>query len=332
MTDLLEVVARTDDPVDATTKLTLRTSGGAIVETVAFTVDGQAYLERRDRAGRDDHQATAMRVCVSCTAGCPVACPFCATGRMPDMVKLPAGDITAQVVTMVAALGIAEPVGVTFAGMGEPTTNLAAVVEAARNLLTRRIACTVSISSVGPPRLIDALATRCRDAGVTARLYLSLHASTDELRDKLIPWNPRFVDRTGGQALRGLAATIAAGRRFADTNGLPHGRRTVASYLLLAGVNDDLENARRLAGLLDPRHWDVQVLRFNEMPGFPFTRPDDDTAHAFSRVFTDAGYRSYVLPSSGRHSDAGCGMLAYTAAAPGGPIVAAPRVLPVTSR
>jgi 23S rRNA (adenine2503-C2)-methyltransferase len=127
-------------------------------------------------------------------------------------------------------------------------------------------------------------------------LAISLHATTDEVRSRLVPVNTRYP----------IADLLAALRRFP----LAKRRRITFEYVLLDGVNDTPEDARRLVRLLDGLRAKVNLLPLNEAPGIPFTRPSDQRVNTFARILAERDVRVSVRKSRGRDIRAACGQLA----------------------
>ncbi len=263
---------------DGTRKLVLATRDGARIEAVLIP-------ERRRQT-----------LCVSSQIGCSLDCSFCATGRMGLGRNLRAEEIVDQALH---ACEILAETGqtlthVVFMGMGEPLLNLANVVQAIRVLThaeafalpPRRI--TVSTAGV-VPKLAEL------GAAVPVRLAVSLHATTDELRDELVPLNRRFP----------LAALLEACAAYP----LTRRDRLSFEYALLAGVNDSDADARRLARIALPLEAKVNLIPMNEHPGSPYRRPSEDRIDAFLAVLAEAGANSTVRRSRGDDIFAACGQL-----------------------
>src|SRR5207253_7509271 len=200
---------------DGTVKALFRTRDGHPVEAVLM----------RYRDGR-------RSICVSSQSGCPLTCTFCATGQMRFGRNLTSSEILDQALHFRRI----EPVDhAVFMGMGEPMLNLNAVLEAARALPDLGIAWRrTTISSVG---WLPGLRRFVDELEEPIRLALSLHAPTDELRSGLMPVNARYP----------LAQVLAECHRY---YGLRR-RKVFVEYVMLGGVNDRVEQARALAGLLD---------------------------------------------------------------------------------
>jgi 23S rRNA (adenine2503-C2)-methyltransferase len=242
-----------------------------------------------------------VTLCISSQVGCALGCAFCATAALGLGRHLGAGEIVAQVLLVLGELGPRHPgeLSLVFMGMGEPLHNFKNVVRALGVLTTagglglssRRI----TVSTAGLVPAIDALAE------IPARplLAVSLNATTNELRDALMPVNRRYP----------LETLIGALERYPCR---PRERITV-EYVLLAGVNDTAADAARLADLCAgfPHH--VNVIPFNSHPGARFDSPSEARIDAFVRALL-ARRRTLVTVrrSRGRDVDAACGQLAGT--------------------
>jgi 23S rRNA (adenine2503-C2)-methyltransferase len=241
-------------------------------------------------------------ICVSSQVGCSLDCTFCATGRLGLLRNLRAEEIVDQVLHAAEVLAPRgeRPTHVVYMGMGEPLLNLAAVVQSLRvltdpgafGLSPRRI--TVSTAGVVP---------RMADLGkaLGVRLAVSLHATTDEVRGRLVPLNRRFP----------LAALLEACRAYP----LAPRERLSFEYTLIAGVNDSTEDARRLVGLCAGLRVLVNLIPLNEHPGTDHRRPDDATVDAFAAVLARARVPVAVRRSRGEDVFAACGQLGATSLA-----------------
>jgi 23S rRNA (adenine2503-C2)-methyltransferase len=264
---------------DGTRKLALRTVDGRVVEAVLIPE------ERRNT------------LCVSTQVGCPLDCSFCATGALGFGRNLTTAEIVDQVCRAREQLDPDESLtNVVFMGMGEPLLNLANVSEAIRVLIhpkalamaPRRI--TVSTAGV-VPRIHDLLEV------APVNLAVSLHATTDAVRDELVPLNRRYP----------LAVLLGALR----DDPLIHRRRPVFfEYTLMAGVNDSVEDARRLPGLLRGIPSKLNVIPMNPHADAPYAPPDEAVIDRFTAEVHRAGLRVTLRRDRGRDIDAACGQLA----------------------
>jgi 23S rRNA (adenine2503-C2)-methyltransferase len=262
-----------------TTKKLFALDGGYTVESVVMR-----YARR-------------STLCISSQVGCPIGCPFCATGQGPFGRNLRAHEIVDQAVDAARELAAEgrRLSHVVFMGMGEPLANYDAVLGAVRRLADpdgpgispRRV--TVSTSGLVPR--IDRLAGE----GLPFTLAISLHAARDELRDVLVPINKRHP----------LAGLIAAADRFAERTG----RRVSYEWVLLAGVNDAERDARELGALLRGRLAHVNLIPYNPVEEAPYREPDARSIAWFVERVRAQGLNVTLRDTRGREEDAACGQL-----------------------
>jgi len=229
----------------------------------------------------------AMTFCISTQVGCAMACAFCLTGKMGLVRNLTAGEIVGQVRVLAGALGMRDTAfNIVLMGMGEPLHNYDETMKALRiladepgfNLPPRR----VTLSTVGLLPALERLAAE----PVMPNLAISLHAPTDAQRGALVPINKKY----------NVAEIIAACKRFP----LKKRRRITFEYVLLAGVNDSDEDARRLAKLLGGMKAKVNLIPLNAAAGIPFERPSDAAIDRFAKIVADHGVLVSVRKSRGR--------------------------------
>jgi 23S rRNA (adenine2503-C2)-methyltransferase len=235
--------------------------------------------------------------CISTQVGCAVACLFCVTGKLPMRRNLTAGEIIAQVLALQSDRGtLPKRLNVVIMGMGEPLHNYDNVMKAVR-LMTdprglaispRRI--TLSTSGVVPG--IQALAHE----PVIPNLAISLNATTDRVRDVLIPINRKW----------NIASLIEACRSFP----LERRRRITFEYVLIDGVNDTDEDAKRLAALLRGLQKKVNLIPLNADPWVPFKTPDEERILAFQKILVEHHITAFIRRPRGHDVSAACGMLA----------------------
>jgi 23S rRNA (adenine2503-C2)-methyltransferase len=243
-------------------------------------------------------------LCISSQVGCRQACRFCLTAQSGFSRDLKANEIADQVLEISRILrreGARDITNIVLMGMGEPLANFEEVARALRTITSekglgispRRV--TVSTSGLVPQ--IEQLAA----AGLQVNLAVSLNASTDEVRDRIMPVNKRYPIR----------ALMAACRHFP----LAPRRRITIEYVLLKNVNDSPEDALRLAKLLKGIKCKVNLIPFNPFPGSGFQRPDDAAVRRFQQVLLDHHYTAPVRESRGQDISAACGQLRERAAA-----------------
>lgn len=261
-----------------THKFVLALSDGAKVECVSMRT------ERR------------LTFCLSSQVGCALRCAFCATGLMGLVRNLRAEEIVGQVVAMGDFHGWNDDrFNLVFMGMGEPLANYAPVLEAIRilndpaglNIGARRI--TVSTSGLVPQ--IRELAAERMALG----LAISLHATTDELRDRLVPVNRRWPMRE----------LLDAGREYGQMTG----RRVTLEYTLLAGVNDTIEDADRLGAIARELPSKINLIPYNPVPGLEWKRPSPQAVERFAERLYPRAPAVTVRQTLGGEIWAACGQL-----------------------
>ena len=275
--ELPEIERRTPSQ-DGSHKLVLRYADGARVQAVLMP-DG-------DR----------LTLCVSTQVGCGFGCAFCYTGTMGLERNLSAGEIVAQV--MVARQGLAPGARIThvvYMGMGEPLANYSATVKSLR-LLTDPHAFgfsprRITISTVG---LVSGIERLARES-LKVNLAISLHATSNEIRDRIMPVNRGFA----------IEELLAACQRFP----LPFRQRMTFEYVLLDGVNDAVEDARRLVRLLKGIRGKINLIPFNDWEGSGFARPPLPRILAFQAVLLEHGLTATIRWSKGEDIGAACGQL-----------------------
>ena len=282
-----EVVSRQVSS-DGTRKYLVRIAGGHEVEVVYIPEEGRGTL------------------CVSSQVGCTLTCSFCHTGTQKLVRNLTAAEIVGQVMLARDDLGEWPVPGapkdemrllsnVVLMGMGEPLYNFENVRDAMKivmdpegiQLSRRRI--TLSTSGVVPE-----IARTAEEIGCL--LAVSFHATTDEVRDKLVPINRRWNIETLLNALR-------------EYPRISNSERITFEYVMLDGVNDSDEDARRLIRLIEGIPAKVNLIPFNEWPGAPYRRSSNNRIRAFADIIHKAGYASPIRTPRGEDILAACGQL-----------------------
>ena len=284
---LPEVVTRQVSD-DGTRKYLIRIAGGHEVEVV--------YIPEKDRG----------TLCISSQVGCTLTCSFCHTGTQKLVRNLTAAEIIGQVMLARDDLGEwpvpGQPVedgrllsNVVLMGMGEPLYNFENVRDAMKiamdpegiQLSRRRI--TLSTSGVVPE-----IARTAEEIGCL--LAISFHATTDEVRDKLVPINKKWNLEVLLQSLR-------------DYPKVSNSERITFEYVMLHGVNDSDEDAHRLVKLIEGIPAKINLIPFNEWPGAPYTRSSNNRIRAFAEIIHNAGYASPIRKPRGEDIMAACGQL-----------------------
>ncbi|MDA9208291.1 23S rRNA (adenine(2503)-C(2))-methyltransferase RlmN [Octadecabacter sp.] len=275
---------------DGTRKYLVRIAGGHEVEVV--------YIPETDRG----------TLCISSQVGCTLTCSFCHTGTQKLVRNLTAGEIIGQVMLARDDLNEWPEAGVSTAdqgprllsnivlmGMGEPLYNFESVRDAMKiamdpegiALSRRRI--TLSTSGVVPE-----IARTAEEIG--CQLAVSFHATTDEVRDKLVPINKRWN-------IEELLKALAAYPKVSNSE------RITFEYVMLKDVNDSDEDARRLVQLIKGIPAKINLIPFNEWPGAPYERSSNNRIKAFADIVYNAGYSSPIRKPRGEDIMAACGQL-----------------------
>ena len=271
--------------IDGTIKYRFKTSDGKLIESV--------YMPSPER----------KTLCVSTQVGCAMGCRFCATATLGLLRNLSASEIVAQVHAVNAEVrkneGLASTLrpltNLVFMGMGEPLHNFENVKtslqilqsEEGPNFSQRHL----TVSTVGLVPMIERFALE-----TTAKLAISLNASNDETRSRIMPINKKW----------NIAALMEACQQFP----VKQGRRVTFEYVLMEGVNDSDVNAHELAALLQGVPAKVNLIQYNENPGLGFLTTQDNRAETFMKILERAEVTALIRQNRGRDIAAACGQLA----------------------
>jgi 23S rRNA (adenine2503-C2)-methyltransferase len=275
--------------LDGTRKYLMRIAGGHEVEVV--------YIPEEDRG----------TLCISSQVGCTLTCSFCHTGTQKLVRNLTAGEIIGQV--MVARDDLDEwprpgegsgerprlISNIVLMGMGEPLYNFENVRDAMKiamdgeGIAISRRRITLSTSGVVPE------IARCAEE-IGCMLAVSFHATTDEVRDGLVPINKRW----------NIATLLDALRAYPKAS---NSERITFEYVMLKGVNDSDEDARHLVKLISGIPAKINLIPFNEWPGAPYVRSDWARIERFADIIYKAGYASPIRTPRGEDIMAACGQL-----------------------
>lgn len=264
---------------DGSTKHAFRMEDDRIVEGVYMPYEGRATM------------------CLSCQVGCAMGCTFCATGRMGILRNLTTAEIAGQVLTMLNhhAHPIGAPINLVFMGMGEPMHNLAHVMGAFRILNdpdgVAIPARRVTVSTSGLVTGIQRLGTY----KPRPRLALSLNATTDEHRSRIMPVNRVW----------NLDALAKALKEFP----LEKGERITLEYVLLKDASDSLEDGKRLAAFAKKFPSKVNLIPFNPHEGGGFEPPSEARINELGRLLSEQGITVSVRRSRGQDIAGACGQL-----------------------
>jgi 23S rRNA (adenine2503-C2)-methyltransferase len=262
---------------DGTRKLLLRLAEGEEIETVIIPSDDRITL------------------CISSQAGCAMACEFCATARMGLHRNLSAAEIVGQVLAARRKLDAGEELtNYVFMGMGEPLANYPRLLRTLE-IMTSEWGMAISprritVSTVGLVPMMERLVT-----DVSVNLAVSLHATTNELRDRLAPINRRYP----------IEQLIEACRRLP----LRPRSRITFEYVMLAGVNDSVADARRLVKLLAPLRAKVNLIFFNPFGGSALAPSPRAAVEAFQAILHRGNLTATIRESRGLDIAAACGQL-----------------------
>jgi 23S rRNA (adenine2503-C2)-methyltransferase len=284
-------------------------SGDGQTRKVLFKLDDGRTIESSlmlyEKTGSSRERRT---VCVSTQVGCPVGCPFCATGQQGFERDLRPGEIIEQVLYFMRLVSVEQVGGetaadsarrsvtnVVFMGMGEPLANYEAVWQSIEILNSKRGlglgARQITISTVGLVPQIKRLA----EENIHVELAISLHAANDALRNRLVPINKKYP----------LSQLIPACREYFKHTG----RRPTFECALFQGVNDSAEHAHELARLLESMNCQVNLIAGNPSACKEFAPSPMKKVLAFQKILKDSRVSSTVRVSKGVDIEAGCGQL-----------------------
>ena len=280
------------------------TIGGLILEEKLSSTDGQTqkYLYRLDDGSAIETVLMAYHdrntVCISSQVGCAMGCKFCATGNMGFLRNLTSGEIVEQVIKSAAILLAEEKklTNVVFMGMGEPFHNYQAVHESTAVLndpdgfgMGKR---RFTISTVGVVPGIK----KITEERSQVNLAISLHAADDQLRSKLIPINAKY----------NIATLMAACDEYLETTS----RRITIEWALIDGVNDKVDQARKLVDLIKGKLFHVNLIQLNPVEHYKGRPGLDSNARIFQKIVEAAGIPCSIRLRRGIDIQAGCGQLA----------------------
>lgn len=264
---------------DGTRRYLFEVSGGHRIESVFIPE------EKRDT------------FCISTQVGCAVECLFCVTGKLPMRRNLSAGEIVGQVLAMRADRKTdLKRLNIVIMGMGEPLLNYEQVMKALR-LMTDPLGMSISARRItlSTSGIVPGL-ERLAQEDLVPNLAISLNATTDAVRDRLIPINRKW----------NIAALLDACRRFP----LEARRRITFEYVLIEGTNDTEEDALRLVKLLKGLKKKINLIPLNADPWIPLKPPSEERALAFQKILLEHHLTAYIRRPRGNDISAACGMLA----------------------
>jgi 23S rRNA (adenine2503-C2)-methyltransferase len=288
---------------DGTVRYLVAFADGQSVETVWMPEgdggeagDGSEAGSQLEKSGRGWDRAT---ICVSSQVGCAVDCQFCLTALLGVKRNLTAGEIVGQVCAVLNDQRVSPPqdrVNLVFMGMGEPFLNYDNFVKAVR-LLVEGVGIPESRMTVSTAGIVP----RIYDLGAEAvrpKLAISLNASNDELRTRLMPLNRKW----------NLEKLMAAARDFP----LRNRERLTFEYVLLDEVNGSVQNAREVVELIRGVRAKVNLIALNPGPGIAFRTPAEQRVLQFQKILVAAGVPTFIRRPRGRDIYAACGQLKRT--------------------
>jgi len=289
---------------DGTVRYLVKFSDEQTVETVWMpegdegeTGDGsEAGEQSENTSNRPWSRAT---ICLSSQVGCAVDCQFCLTALLGVKRNLSAGEIVGQVLAVLADQHVSPPqdrVNLVFMGMGEPFLNYTNFMKAAR-LLAEGVAIPESRMTVSTAGIVPKIYDFGKEP-VRPKLAISLNASNDELRTRLMPINRKW----------NLEKLIQAARAFP----LRPRERLTFEYVLLDGVNDSEQNAREILALTSGTRAKINLIALNPGPGIDFRSPAEANVLKFQTILVNGGFPTFIRRPRGRDIYAACGQLKRT--------------------
>ena len=289
---------------DGTVRYLVKFSDEQTVETVWMpegdegeTGDGsEAGEQSENTSNRPWSRAT---ICLSSQVGCAVDCQFCMTALLGVKRNLSAGEIVGQVLAVLADQHVSPPqdrVNLVFMGMGEPFLNYTNFMKAAR-LLAEGVAIPESRMTVSTAGIVPKIYDFGKEP-VRPKLAISLNASNDELRTRLMPINRKWNLEQLMQAARGFP--------------LRPRERLTFEYVLLDGVNDSEQNAREILALTSGTRAKINLIALNPGPGIDFRSPAEANVLKFQTILVNGGFPTFIRRPRGRDIYAACGQLKRT--------------------
>ena len=284
---------------DGTVRYLMAFGDGESVETVWMPEGDQGEAGDGSEAGDEEERGREWQratICVSSQVGCAVGCQFCLTALLGVKRNLTAGEMVGQIISVLndqKALPGRERLNLVFMGMGEPLLNFDNFIKGVR-LLVEGVGIPeprMTVSTAGVvPRIYD-----LGGEAVRPKLAISLNASNDELRSRLMPLNRKW----------NLEALLRAAREFP----LRTRERLTFEYVLLNGVNDSVDNAKEVVDLVRGIRAKVNLIALNPGPGIEFATPEQERVLAFQQVLVRGGVPTFIRRPRGRDIYAACGQL-----------------------
>ncbi len=284
---------------DGTVRYLMSFADGESVETVWMPKGDQGEAGDGSEAGEEEEKGREWQratICVSSQVGCAVGCQFCLTALLGVKRNLTAGEMVGQIIAVLnhqKAFPGRERLNLVFMGMGEPLLNFDPFMKAVR-LLVEGVGIPEARMTVSTAGIVPRIYDLGKEA-VRPKLAISLSASNDELRSRLMPLNRKW----------NLEALLRAAREFP----LKTRERLTFEYVLLDSVNDTVENARELLQLIRGIRAKVNLIALNPGPGIEFSTPAPERVLAFQQVLVRGGVPTFIRRPRGRDIYAACGQL-----------------------
>jgi 23S rRNA (adenine2503-C2)-methyltransferase len=288
---------------DGTVRYLIEFADGQSVETV-WMPEGDGG-ESGDGSEAGDAQTSGRKewdratICISSQVGCAVDCQFCLTALLGVKRNLTAGEIAGQVCAVLKDQKVSPPqdrINLVFMGMGEPFLNYDNFMKAVR-LLVQEVGVAESRMTVSTAGVVPRIHDFAQEV-IRPKLAISLNASNDELRTRLMPLNRKW----------NLEQLLLAAKNFP----LRNRERITFEYVLMASVNDGVQNAAEVADRLRGMRAKVNLIALNPGPGIDFSTPEHERVTAFQQVLIEAGIPAFVRRPRGRDIYAACGQLKRT--------------------
>jgi 23S rRNA (adenine2503-C2)-methyltransferase len=311
----LPEIVQTARSVDGTERYLVRMGDGETVETVWMPGgdggergDGTKAAEEEEHPTHDDDDYKRATICISSQVGCAVNCQFCLTAKLGIRRNLSPGEIAGQVAAVLNRQNVEvgrDRINLVFMGMGEPFLNYPSFMSAVR-LLTAGMRIPESRMTVSTSGILPGILDFAKET-VRPKLAVSLNASNDVVRESIMPitrkWN--------------IAALLDA---IAKVPLRPRERVTF-EYVMLGGINDQMEHASELIALLKNMQAKINLIVWNSGPNMPFHEPSPQDVVTFQKRLRDAGIPAFIRRPRGRDIYAACGQLKRTLEQPA-PLVA----------
>jgi len=299
-------IVQTARSVDGTERYLVRMADGETVETVWMPGgdggergDGTQAAEEEEHPTHDDDDYKRATICISSQVGCAVNCQFCLTAKLGIRRNLTPGEIAGQVAAVLNRQNVEvgrDRINLVFMGMGEPFLNYAGFM-AAVGLLTAAMRIPESRMTVSTSGILPGILDFAKET-VRPKLAVSLNASNDVVRESIMPitrkWNI-------GALLEAIATVPLRPRE-----------RVTFEYVMLGGINDQVEHANELIALLKNMQAKINLIVWNSGPDMPFHEPAPQDVAAFQKRLRDAGIPAFIRRPRGRDIYAACGQLKRT--------------------